>query len=200
MHCQSTKKQHEFLSLQRRYWVVSRLWTRFSYSDCKKSRPWKNNMFPRYSCGNLKLVVVSKTNFLIHCLGRFPITPNQEGTIEIRDEVPSSVGANDMDTSGYQVSDLDNFDFYWEKDQLVSVIRSGTDTPFPPSFFDVFEMVSMDENTILIDEEQDKEKSLPHPTTPVSERPSLRPVLTRSCPFGTRIENFPVYVYGILFD
>ena len=38
IHLQSTLKQHDFLSLRRRYWVVSRLWTRFSYSDCSKKR------------------------------------------------------------------------------------------------------------------------------------------------------------------
>ena len=36
----------------------------------------------------------------------------------MRDEVLSSVGAKDMDTRGYQVSDLDDVDFYWEKNQL----------------------------------------------------------------------------------
>ena len=34
----------------------------------------------------------------------------------MRDEVLSSVGAQDMDTSGYHVSDLDDVDFYWEID------------------------------------------------------------------------------------
>ena len=34
--------------------------------------------------------------------------------MEMKDEVLSSVGAQDMDTSGYQVSDLDNVEFQWE--------------------------------------------------------------------------------------
>ena len=37
---------------------------------------------------------------------RVPITHNQEGTMEMRDEVLLSVGAQNMDTSGYQLSDL----------------------------------------------------------------------------------------------
>ena len=42
LHFQSTVEQHIFLSLQRRYWVVSRLWTRFSDSNYKiSSRRWK---------------------------------------------------------------------------------------------------------------------------------------------------------------
>ena len=63
-------------------------------------------------------------------LARVPITPNQEGTLEIRNEVLSIVGAQDMDTSGYQVSDLDDADFYWENDQLDvdAVFRPGIDT------------------------------------------------------------------------
>ena len=36
----------------------------------------------------------------------------------MRDEVLSSVGAEDMDTSGYQVSDVDDVEFYWQNDQL----------------------------------------------------------------------------------
>ena len=38
--------------------------------------------------------------FLNNHLARLPLTPNQEGTIEMRDEVLSSVGAEEMDTSG----------------------------------------------------------------------------------------------------
>ena len=58
---QSTVKQHNFLSLQRRYWVISRLWAKFSYSDCKWSRLRNDNKFPRNSSGGLELVVVSQT-------------------------------------------------------------------------------------------------------------------------------------------
>ena len=113
--------------------------------------------------------------------------------MEMKDEVRSSVGAQDMDTSGYQVSDLDDVEFYWENDQLVSVFRPGIDTPFSPSTFNDFGMGSMAENLILIDEEQDKDNSPPptHPTTPVSGRPSQPPVLMSSRPSGTRIENVP---------
>ena len=58
----------------------------------------------------------------------------------------------------------------------------------------------MAENSILIDEEQDKENSLPpHPTTPVSESPIQPPVWMRKCPLGTRIEKVPLYVSKNLF-
>ena len=93
--------------------------------------------------------------------------------MEKRDEVLSKIGAQFKDASGYQISDLDDVEFYWENDQLVSVFRPGIDTPFSPSFFNDFEMGSMGEKAIVINEEQDKENySEPRPTTPVSERPT----------------------------
>ena len=52
------------------------------------------------------------------------------------DEVPSSVAAQDMDTSGYQVSaDLDDVEFYWENDQLDldALFRRRMATPFSPT-------------------------------------------------------------------
>ena len=45
-------------------------------------------------------------------LAQVPVTANQQGTHAMRDEVLSSLVALDMDTSGYQVSDLDNVEFY----------------------------------------------------------------------------------------
>ena len=44
---------------------------------------------------------------------RVPISANQEGTMEMGNEVLSSVGAQYMDTSGYQLSDLDDTEFQW---------------------------------------------------------------------------------------
>ena len=35
--------------------------------------------------------------------------------MEMMDEVLSSVGAQGMDTRGYQVSDLDEVEVYWEQ-------------------------------------------------------------------------------------
>ena len=49
----------------------------------------------------------------------------------------------------------------------------------------------------MLDEEEDKEKS--SPTTPAPQRPTRRPVLLRSHPFGTKQENVPNYVHRKLF-
>ena len=75
-------------------------------------------------------------------LARVPIPPNQEGTMDMRHKMLSSVGAQDMDTSGYQLSHLDDVEFYCENDQLAvhAVFRPGIDTTFYPSAFNIFEM------------------------------------------------------------
>ena len=59
-----------------------------------------------------------------------------------------------MDTSGYQVSDLDDFEFYWENDQLhvYAVPQPGIDTPFSPTALDDLEMGGSGENHILLDD------------------------------------------------
>ena len=77
----------------------------------------------------------------------------------MRDEVLSSVGTEDMDTSGYQVSaNVDNVEIYWENDQLDvdAVFRPGIDTPFSPTAFEDLEMRGSVENPILLDEEETK--------------------------------------------
>ena len=61
-----------------------------------------------------QLLLSQRQDFLNNHLARVPITSNQEGTIEMREEVLSSVGAQDLDTSIYQVSDLEDIEFNWE--------------------------------------------------------------------------------------
>ena len=64
------------------------------------------------------LLLSQRQDFLNNRQARVPVTPNQQWTMEMRDEVLSSVGAQDMETSGYQVSELDDVEFHWENDQL----------------------------------------------------------------------------------
>ena len=143
-----------------------------------------------------------RQQFLNNHLARVPVTPNQQGTHEMKDEVLSSVGAQEvLDTSGYQVSaDLGDVEFYGENDQLDvdAALRPGIGTPFSTIAFDDLEMGGSAENPILLDEEEDKENS--PPTTPFSGRPTRPPAMLRSRPFGTRIENVPDYVYRSLFQ
>ena len=135
-----------------------------------------------------------RQDFLNNHLARVPITPNQEGTMEMRDEVLSSVGAQDLDTSSYQVSDLEDIEFNWENSQLDSVFRPDLVTPFSPTTFDDLLMGDGSvENPILLDEEEDKENA--PPSRPVSERPVEPSRLQKSRAFGARMENVPDYVY-----
>ena len=121
--------------------------------------------------------------------------------MEMRDEVLSSVGAQDLDTSSDQVSDLENIEFNWEKSQLDmdAVFRPGIDTPFSPTTFDDLSMEGPVENPIVLNEEEDKQNA-PAPTTPESFRLTELSRLQRSRPSGTRKENFPDYVCRNLFQ
>ena len=70
------------------------------------------------SHGNLlaawSLLLSQRQQFLNNQLARVPVTPNEQGTHEMRDEILSNVGAQEgLDTSGYQVSaDLNDVEFY----------------------------------------------------------------------------------------
>ena len=119
----------------------------------------------------------------------------------MREEVLSSVAAQDLDSSSYQVSDLDDIEVSWENDHLdlEAVFRPGIDTPYSPTTFDDLSMEgSSVENPIVMDEEEDKESAAP--STPVSERLTKPPRFLRSRAFGARMENVPDYVYRNLFQ
>ena len=150
------------------------------------------------------LLLSQRQKFLDNDLPRVPITPNQQGTFEMREEVLSSVGAQDTDTSGYELSDLEDIEFSWEDPavDVDSVYRPGIDTTFSLSIFDDFQMEgSTAANPIIVDDEEDNKNSAPttRTTTPESERPTEPPRLLRSRPFGTRLENVPESVYRTLF-
>ena len=146
-----------------------------------------------------QLLLSQRQDFLDNHLSRVPVTENQEGTMEMRDEVLSSVGAPDLDTSSYQVSDLKGIEFNWENSQLDmdTVFRPGIDTPFSATTFDVLSMEGSVEIPIVLYEEEDKENA--PPSTPESLRPTEPPRLQRSRAFGARMENVPDYVFRNLF-
>ena len=58
-----------------------------------------------------KLLLSQRQDFLNNHVAQVPITPHQEGTMGMRGEVISSVGAQYLDTSSYQVSDLGDIEF-----------------------------------------------------------------------------------------
>ena len=122
------------------------------------------------------LLLSQRRQFLNNHLARVPVTRNKQGTHEMRDEVLSSVGAQEgLDTSGYQVSaEKDDVEFYWENDQLDvdAVFRPGIDTLFSPTLIDDLKIGGSVENLIPHEEEEDIETSPPTTTTPVSQRPT----------------------------
>ena len=150
------------------------------------------------------LLLSQKQQILNNHLARVPVTPNHQGTHQMMDNVLSSVGAQEgLDRSGHQVSaDLDDLEFYWENDQpdVGAVFRPGIDTPSSPTAFDDLRW-EIQRKTPFCSTKRKREISPPTTTkTPVSERPTRHPLLLRSRPFGTRIENVPDYLYRSLFQ
>ena len=147
------------------------------------------------------LLLSQRQDFWDNHLPQVPITQNQEGAMEMRGEVLSNVGAQDLDSSSYQVFDLEDIEFNWENSQLDmdAVFRPGIDTPFSPTTFDNLPMEGSVENLIVLDEEEDKENA-PSPTTPESVRPTEPPSLQRSLAFGAGMEKVPAYVIRNLFQ
>ena len=151
------------------------------------------------------LLQSQRQEFFGNCLPRGSQNSQPTGFIEVREEILSCVRARVSDTRGYELSDLVDTDFSWE-DPVVDmdgVYWPRIDTSFSPSIFDNFQMGSAAANPITVDHEEDKENSAPTTTTTTtaleSERPSEPPRLLRSCPFGTRLENVPDFVYRFLF-
>ena len=129
------------------------------------------------------MLLSQRQDFLNNHLARVPVTPNHEGTIEMTNEVLSSVGAQDLNTSSYQVSDLQDIEFNWENSQLDmdAVFRPGIDTTFSPTtFYDSLMRDVSVENPIVLDEEEDKENA-PLTTTPESARSGTSNNVEKSC-------------------
>ena len=121
--------------------------------------------------------------------------------MEMRYKVPSIVGAQDLETSSYQVWDLEDIEFNCEKDELDldAVFRPGIDSPL---FFNyIWRFIDggiISWKPHYVDEEEDKENDLP--STPASVRSTKPPRLQRCRAFGAGIETLPDYVFRNLFQ
>ena len=138
-----------------------------------------------------QLLLSQRQEFLNNRLARVAVTLKKQRTHEMRDEVLSSVGAQDLDTSSYQLTDLQDIEFNWENSQLDSVFRPGIDTPFSPTRFDDLSMEGSVEKPIVLDGEEDNENA-PPPSTPVSVMPTEPPRLQKSRAFGAGMEKNPI--------
>ena len=144
----------------------------------------------------VQLLMSERQNFLDnHLAGAPKSTQNQGGTVDTQDQVLSSVGAQDLDTSSSQLTDLEDIEFNWENSQfdMDTVFRPGLDTPSSPCTFDDLSMEGSVENPIVLDEEDGK-RNAPPQSTPVSVRPTEPTRLQRSRVFGARREIEPDYV------
>ena len=83
-----------------------------------------------------------RQEFFYNHLPRVPITPNQQGTFEMTEEVLSSVGAQDTDSRGCELSGLEDIELSWEDPALHmdSAYRPGSDTPFPHPSLMIFRL------------------------------------------------------------
>ena len=163
--------------------MVSRLWFRLFNSDCKRPCPGNDNKFQRKSTSSLELVVVPKTIFFGQSFGPDPIHSQPGRTFQRKKEVPDRAGAQDMDNCGYDLSDLDYIELFWEKPlvEMGTVFALGIDTLFSPTAFDGLETGRSSENRMLLDEEEDKENS--SPKTRLSDSLTELSRLLRSSPF-----------------
>ena len=121
-YTQHIQNYHDLLSLQRLNPVDYSKW----------SRPKFNNQLTKIPQAAWHLLLFQRQDFSNNHLALVPVTSNQEGTFEMREEVLSSVGAQDLDTSSYQLSDLEDIEFNWEDSQLDMdrVFIPGIDNPF----------------------------------------------------------------------
>ena len=150
-----------------------------------------------------QVLLCQRQDFLDYHLAQVPVTPNLQGTHEMGDEVLSSVGAQYLDTSSYQLTDLEDIEFNWENSQLQmdAVFRPGIETPFFPTPFDDSSMQGSVENLIVLDEEEHKENAAPPSlSTPVSVRPKEPLKLQKSCAFGSRKKMCPTMFIEICFN
>ena len=111
---------------------------------------------------------------MVNYVAEILITPNQLETFEVREE--------DMEASGYELSDLEYIEFFGESPQVVLDAAFGKEigTLFSSTVFNNTEMGGggSSETPNVLDEEEDKENS--PSTTPESERPTGTPSLLRS--------------------
>ena len=132
-------------------------------------------------------LLFSKTRTFANFLAQFPITPNEQTKHEMRDEVLSSLGTKGKDTSGYQVSTIEDNEIHGEDPDLnlEAFFWPGINTQLPLIFrrfwvgFNGWKSDSDWRNAIR--------EEFPPPTTPISTKRTRRP-------FETKVRSVCAYV------
>ena len=107
-----------------------------------------------------------------------------------------------LERSGYELSDLEDIEFFWENPQvdLNAVSKPGIDTPISPTVCKNLELGEEGSSgSPMVWNEHKVEENSP-PTFPLSERPTEPTGLLKCRPFARRIENVPEYVSRFLFE
>ena len=119
-----------------------------------------------------QLLLSQRQSFLDNHLPRVPITQNQEGTVEMREEVLSNVGAQDLDTSSYQVSYLEDIDFNWETSQWDMDAAFRPDIPFDQASKCI--QIPLPKPKVEIGSTKSKNKLFAHYCNDIIEHPSRK--------------------------
>ena len=101
-----------------RYGLVSRLWIKFSFSTVKDFVQEMTIDSHEIPLAAWNLTLSQRQEFWNNDRARVRATANQQGTMEIRDELPSTVGAHDLEGCGYHASDQVDIDFQWNDPDL----------------------------------------------------------------------------------
>ena len=111
---QSKVKQLEFLSFQRLQPIDSWFCSTFGISERERCHPKYDNQLRRNELCCVELATSPDTRLLRQQTRARSINPKKQGTVQIQDEVPSSVCAKQMDASDYQVFNLKENEIHWE--------------------------------------------------------------------------------------
>ena len=84
------------------------------FSDCKRSRPRNDNRLPRITSASLEPVEVPQTRIFGQSFGPSPNHANHQATFELREEVLATARTQEVVTSSYELSDLEEVEFFWE--------------------------------------------------------------------------------------
>ena len=169
--------------------VVSRLWSRFSYSDCKSPSPRYDNEFSGNSKTFWSLLLSQRQKLLHNNFAQIPTAHMRQRNFEKRNDVLATARAEDMDTIGFELADLVDNAVFWKNAhwEVYDFFSPAIDTPFSPTASDTLEKGGSVEKPLLLNDE----KEISPPTTPLSGRPLGPLALLRIRTFWTKNENVP---------
>ena len=144
-------ENYDLLSLQRRNPVDSRFWSRLCYYCSKWSWPKYNNQLTRNTPSCLAIAVISKTRLFEQSSSESTNYCETRGNNGDERGSTLQCGAQDLNTSSYQVSHLKDIEFNWGNWQLDmdAVFGPGIDTPFSPTTFNGVSMGGSVENPLV---------------------------------------------------